>query len=259
MQQKTIKFKAKPDSSPVRVIYFKERNFNMLKKDLILRSPLMRIEHETEDILPEGGFGAVLGRAGVGKTALLIQFALNTLLRTKNVLHVSLNDPVKKVCLWYEEIFRNIASQCNSEHINQIWETLLPHRFIMTFKVDGFTVPKLEERLSDLMEQNIFSPHIILIDGFPFEKSSQESLSDLKTLAKKYALHIWFTVQTHRHEKPGPNGIPAPFCYVADMFEAAIHLQPEGKEIHLKFLKGGVPNHPSYLLDPSTMLIKNQE
>lgn len=53
MQQKTIKFKAKPDSSPVRVIYFKERNFNMLKKDLILRSPLMRIEHETEDILPE--------------------------------------------------------------------------------------------------------------------------------------------------------------------------------------------------------------
>jgi hypothetical protein len=227
---KNIKFKAKPDSSPVRVIYFKERNFNMLKKDLILRSPLMRIEHETEDILPEGGFGAVLGRAGVGKTALLIQFALNTLLRTKNVLHVSLNDPVKKVCLWYEEIFRNIASQCNSEHINQIWETLLPHRFIMTFKVDGFTVPKLEERLSDLMEQNIFSPHIILIDGFPFEKSSQESLSDLKTLAKKYALHIGFTVQTHRHQTPGPKGFRHPSVMSPTCSKLQFTSSPKGKK-----------------------------
>jgi hypothetical protein len=261
MRYRTRKYQAEPDSAPVRVIYFKERNFEMAKKDLILRSPLMRIEQETEDILPEGGFGAVLGRAGVGKTALLIQFALNTLLRAKNVLHVSLNDPVKKVCLWYEEIFRNIALQCNIDRINQLWETLLPHRFIMTFKVEGFTVPKLEERLSDLMEQNIFSPHIILIDGFPFEKSAQESLSDLKALAQKYALHVWFTVQTHRHEKPGPNGMPAPFWYVSDMFEVAIQLQPEGKEIHLKALKGGkgAPNHLSFLLDPSTMLIKNQD
>ena len=51
----------------------------------------------TEDILPQGGFGAVLARAGVGKTALLVQLALNTMLRDKNVLHISLNDPVNKV------------------------------------------------------------------------------------------------------------------------------------------------------------------
>ena len=69
----------------------------MLKKELRLQNPLRFMERENEDILPEGGLGAVIARAGVGKTAILVQLALNTLLKGKNVLHISLNDPVKKV------------------------------------------------------------------------------------------------------------------------------------------------------------------
>ena len=51
----------------------------------------------------------MLARAGVGKTAILVQLALNTLLKGKNVLHISLNDPVKKVGLWYKEVFRHLT------------------------------------------------------------------------------------------------------------------------------------------------------
>ncbi|MBW2600630.1 MAG: cytoplasmic protein, partial [Deltaproteobacteria bacterium] len=43
----------------------------MLKKDLILRNPLRLIGYEGDDILSDGQFGAVLARAGVGKTAFL--------------------------------------------------------------------------------------------------------------------------------------------------------------------------------------------
>ncbi|MDY6954411.1 MAG: hypothetical protein SWE60_23145, partial [Thermodesulfobacteriota bacterium] len=92
-----------------KVIYLKDRDYYMLEKDLILRNPLRLMGQETEDILPEGGFGAVLARAGVGKTAFLVQLALNSMLKSKNVVHISLDDPVKKVCLWYEEVVRNIA------------------------------------------------------------------------------------------------------------------------------------------------------
>ena len=49
----------------------------MLKKELILRNPLRQLGFETEDILPAGAIGAVLAHAGVGKTALLVQLALN--------------------------------------------------------------------------------------------------------------------------------------------------------------------------------------
>jgi hypothetical protein len=242
------------------IVYLKERNFDMLKKDLILRNPLRFMGYETEDILPEGGFGAVLARAGVGKTAFLVQLALNNLLRGKNVVHISLNESVKKVSLWYQEVLRNIASQYKAGQMDQLWETILPHRLIMTFKVEGFSVPKLEERLTDLTEQGIFFPQMILIDGLPFDEIARKSLSDLKTLAVDNSMHVWFAVRTHRHEKLGPDGMPAPFCQFTDLFEIAIQLQSVEDEIHVMALKGGTApsDHPSLLLDPATMLIKNR-
>ena len=53
----------------------------MLRNDLITRNPLRLMGHESEEILVQGGFGALLARAGVGKTAFLVQLSLNALLR----------------------------------------------------------------------------------------------------------------------------------------------------------------------------------
>lgn len=233
----------------------------MFEKELVLQNPLRLLGHETDDILPEGGFGAVLARAGVGKTALLVQLGLSNLLQNKSVLHVSLDDPVKKVSLWYKEVFSHLTRSYDIKKTNQLWESLLSNRFIMTFKVDGFSVPKLEERLADLKEQNIFLPQIVFIDGFPFHETVRMPLLDFKELAKSRSLQIWFTVRTRRHEKPGPDGIPAPLLDVADLFEVVIQLQPEGKEIYVKTLKGGSKDsdRTALLLDPSTMLITNDQ
>jgi len=231
----------------------------MLKKDLILRNPLRVMGYENNDILSTGQFGAVLARAGVGKTAFLVQLSLNALLRGKNVLHISLEDPVNKVSLWYKEVFNLIADQYQVDQINQLWDSLLPHRFIMTFRVEGFSVPKLQERLADLMEQNIFTPQMIIVDGFPFDESMHQPLSEFKELVEKHQMHAWFTMRTHRHEDPGPEGKPLQLEQVSDLFEVAIQLLPEGKEIHVKGVKGGESfiENLDLRLDPSTMLIKS--
>lgn len=248
-----------PSQKQAGIIYIKERYFTMLKKDLILRNPLRMMGFENEDILGAGRFGAVLARAGVGKTAFLVQLSLNALLRGKNVLHISLEDPVNKVSLWYKEVFNLIAEQYKVDPINQLWESLLPHRFIMTFRVEGFSVPKLQERLADLMEQNIFSPQMIIVDGLPFDNAVQEPLSEFKKLVENYGMHAWFTVRTHRHEKPRSDGTPMQLVPVSDLFEITIQLLPVGKEIHVKAVKGGEPfsEHLDLRLDPSTMLIKS--
>jgi hypothetical protein len=145
----------------------------MLKKELILRNPLRQLGFENEDILSAGGFGAILAHAGVGKTALLVQMALNGMLRGKKVLHISLNDPVKKVNLWYSELFHHLAGKNEGGQVGGLWESVLPHRFIMTFRVENFTVPKLKERLNDLTEQGIFTPEIMIIDGLHFDESQR--------------------------------------------------------------------------------------
>ncbi len=233
----------------------------MLKKELILQNPLRFLENKTGDILLEGGFGAVLARAGVGKTAILVQLALNTILKGKNVLHISLDDPVKKLTLWYKEVFNHLTKQYETIETKPIWEAILPHRFIMTFRVEGFSTSKLEERLTDLIEQNIFSPQVIIIDGFNFNEDVRTSLSDLKRLAKKHFLYVWFSVKTHRHEEPGSDGMPAQILEVVDLFDLVIQLQPKGKEIHIKTLKGATvdSDQRTLLLDPETMLVKDSE
>ena len=249
-----------PIQKPPGLIYIKERYFNMLKKDLIMRNPLRLMGYENDDILNAGEFGAVLARAGVGKTAFLVQLSLNALLRGKNVLHISLEDPVNKVSLWYQEVFNLIAEQYRVDQISPLWESLLPHRFIMTFRVEGFSVPKIEERLSDLVEQNIFSPQMMIVDGFPIDESVHQSLAEFKNLIKNHQMPAWFTIRTHRHEDPGPDGIPMKLAQLSDLFEIAIQLQPVGKEIHVKAVKGAesFSEHLDLRLDPSTMLIKKK-
>jgi hypothetical protein len=243
------------------VIYLSERKFRMEKKEFVFRNPLRLMGYETEDILSPGGFGAVLARAGLGKTAILVQLALDSLLHSKNVLHISLADPVRKVCLWYEEVFRNVADHYDIPQTDHTWETILSHRLIMTFNIDSFSVPKLEERLTDLAEQAIFLPRVVLIDGFRFDEAeARKSLPDLKKLAENNGLHVWFSVRTHRHQPPGPDGIPPSLSDVTGLFNVIFQLQPDGKEIRLIDLKGGNahPEASPLLLDPSTMLIKDR-
>ena len=245
-------------SSPRRVVHLKERNLNMLKNDLILRNPLQLVQPDAKDAtLPTGGFGAVLARAGVGKTALLVQVSLNSLLEGRNVLHISLDDPVNKVSLWYSEVFSHIAKQYKVKQTSELWESLLPHRFIMTFRVEGFSVPKLDERLTDLIEQSIFVPQIIIIDGLPFNSTVRSSLMELKDLTHRHGCHAWFTVRTHRDEPPTDSGIPSQLADTEDLFEVILQLNPEGKVIHVNLLKGKENQdlNTGLILDPSTMLI----
>ena len=225
---------------------------------LVISSPFGKMGNKTEDVIKDGNFGAVLARAGVGKTALLVQLGLNALLRQKNVLHISLNDPVTKVGLYYKEVFGNITEQNEIQGVLGIWESILPHRFIMTFKVEGFSVPKLKERLTDLTEQNIFSPDMVIIDGLPFEENMGEALTELKALAESQNFSVWFTATTHRHEEDQDQKFPPQVSPFADLFEVIIQLQPEGKTIHVMPLKGGdeSKNQSELIFDPATMMLK---
>lgn len=246
------------DSFPGRVIRLKERSLLMLKQDLILRNPLRLLDPEKDDIIDAGQFGAVLARAGVGKTALAIQIALNSMLRNKNVLHISLNEPIAKVNLWYQEVIERLAQQYQVPNLDQLWDAIVPHRFIMTFQVEGFSAPKLQERLTDLTSQGIFNPDMLIIDGHPFDQESTGVLPELKALAENLNVPAWFTVTTHRHEAPAADGLPVQFSPVKELFQVAIALQPEEDTILIKALQGCSVSEaqPPLVLDPATMLIR---
>ena len=226
----------------------------MLNKKFTLLNPFKVMGYESEEIIPAGGLGAVSAQAGVGKTALLVQLAINSMLRGKKVLHISLNDPVNKVSLWYDELFNNIARQAGLEGSNETWEAILPNRFIMTFKVEGFNVPKLKERLYDLVVQNIFSPDIVIIDGLKLNAEASETIDSLKAMAEKHALRLWFTVHTKPQEEPGD--VPASLLPLLHLFDCVFTLRHERGEILIKPVSGKAVAAKPLFLDPATMLIK---
>ena len=243
------------------IVYLKERTLNMLKNDLIQRNPLRFLTERNENGLAVGEFGGILARAGVGKTALIVQLATNAMLKDHRVLHISLTDPVTKVNLWYQEVYRHLTQGDDPAQVRTLWEQLLPYRFIMTFKAEGFRLAVLEERLGDLREQNIFTPTVVIIDGYPFEEAGPENLAALKAFAVENALRIWFTIRTHRHEEPDNAGLPTQLAGLDAMLDVLVQLQPDGKVINIDVLKGMDPKTvpAGLVLDPTTMLIVDKQ
>jgi hypothetical protein len=172
----------------------------MIIKELLLRNPLGILGQLEGNDPVKYSFGVVLAHSGVGKTAILLQLALSAMLQSRKVVHVSLDQSSDKVRLWYDELFERISKEYPSTQLAQALEETLLHRFIMTFKVEGFSVPKLEERLTDLIAQDIFHPRMMIIDGFVFSPSACDSLLEMKQLAAKLGVSVWFTIRTHRHE-----------------------------------------------------------
>ena len=130
----------------------------------------------------------------------------------------------------------------------------------MTFKVEGFDAPKLRERLTDLIEQRIFVPDMLIIDGFPFDQPVREALTALKALAIELNVPIWFTGRTHRHETTDAEGFPQAISPQSDLFETILQLKPKASKIEICTLKGqGLPTRETHLsLDPVTMLIQDE-
>jgi len=231
----------------------------MLKKKLILRDPLSFLGYETDETEKKGNFGAVTSRAGVGKTAFLVQIAISSLLKNKNVLHISIQDPVDKVSLWYKELFLNLTRNHDAKESKQLWEELLAKRFIMTFETESFDFSKLIFRIDELITQDIFIPQLIILDGLSLDSSMAPELNHLKEHAVKNNFTIWFSVRTHRHQSDDPVTMLQQLSENSNfLFNMIIQLLPHQDKIQVKRLPlaGELNDRPPLLIDPSTMMIK---
>lgn len=214
------------------------------------------------EIIKPGGFAAIIARAGVGKTALLVQIAINGMLRGKNILHISTADPVEKVDLWYKEVFQRLGQEHESLKSTKIKDQLLRHRFIMTFETETFSISKLKKRVNELISQEIFTPAQIMIDDFSFDKASEEELADLKKFVESNNLVFWFTMRSHRDEPISEMKIPTRLMPMIGWFDYMIRLEPENDRICVRQVAtGGNANENGSVLflDPSSLLIRELE
>ena len=235
----------------------------MLKTDLIAKNPMGAFNRDAagNDVTR---MGLVMARPGLGKTAILVQIALDSILRGKQVVHVSIGQTIEKAKVWYEDILSDISASAKHEELADLQLEVSRNRMIMTFNASTFTRPKLEERLNDLIYQDIFRPCCMIVDGLDFNKVDRQTLIDMRELQKEANMSIWFSAVTLREaqsETVVKHDMPAPCDMFHDLFDTAIMLQPEpGDEskIFLNVLKdttGCVAPGKSLRLDPTTLVV----
>ncbi len=234
----------------------------MQKMDLADSNPLRIFAQDADGNPVAKRMGLIMSRAGLGKTAILVQIALDSILRGNQVLHVSVGQSLDKTRAWYDDILKEIVADLKPEDSNELREAVLRNRLIMTFDEVTFSRPKLEERFNDLVAQDIFRPTCIIIDGFDFENTDKETVADVKDMAEAMGLQIWFSARCHREDdRLSDEGVPAPCHEVGSFFDTVIliHAEKGQSNLSLDVIKdstGCVKAGKALDLDPATYLVK---
>lgn len=222
-------------------------------------SPLEALHARIGQRLAPGELGVVAARAGVGKTACLVQLALADLCAGRAVLHVALDLPVHEVRGWYDRIHREAGRRDWVDTSDSRRLALERARHIHSYLQQGFTADRLSEALDFLADVMEFTPQLAVIDGFPFELASEESVAALQAVAKERQLPLWLTALTHRHEPPDEaTGLPRAVAPFAEHLDVVTELAAEGEQVRLRLVRDhdeATPEDPALVLDPATLLV----
>ena len=234
----------------------------MQKTDLADMNPLRIFAKDGDGNPVNKRLALVMSRAGLGKTAILVQIALDSILRGNQVLHVSVGQSLDKTRAWYDDILRDIANEVKLEDTNDLNDEIMRNCLIMTFKESDFSRPKLEERVNDLVYQNIFRPSCIVVDGFDFAGTDRQAVEDVKEMVEAMGMQMWFSATCHREDdRKSEEGVPAPCHEVGDLLDTVVIIQPESDKANLalnviKDETGRIKHGKTFDLDPSTYLVK---
>jgi len=224
----------------------------------LAQSPARIWFESREQGLGRGRLGAVLARAGVGKTACLIHFGLQHLVDGRKVVHVSLKEGPEKVAAYYGivavELFKGMAP----DEQRRLQEVAERNRMILAYLNQSFEVARLQANLVNLKDHLQFTPDILLVDGLEFENARRDFLEELQKLVQVWGLEAWFTVLSHRHIiRENARGIPYPLDECDDLFDLILQLSSESSGIYLRFLKDRTAPPPpvALRLDPNSYLV----
>jgi hypothetical protein len=183
----------------------------MYRKEYGETSPMRVFERSLHGGLGRGNVGAIVAPAGVGKTALLVQIALDDLMRDRRVLHISHEHPVDRVRAFYDEIFYDMALVTQLAEPHAVRLEIERNRLIYSHlgAVEGgppshrggtSSIARIEQTAAFASVFAQFRPDTVLIDGFDFAGAVHEAFVPLRTLAGRLGAELWLSAKSHDGE-----------------------------------------------------------
>ena len=217
----------------------------MEKKDLIEFRPVQYFTNITGQ-LKNGELGLITAKKGLGKTSVLVQFGLDSLLRDKAIVHVSFDQHSSNVISWYSNILSEISKKKKIDNKADLADDIARNRTILNFNQETFTLPKVVNTIKALNEGWV-KISTIIIDGLDLAKTSKEDLEVLADFTKKEEMTAWFSFTSEADNLKDTLDADK-----LGLFTTVAHLAAEGKSLNLNILKNG---EGSVKVDTKTLLI----
>lgn len=224
------------------------------------RSPRKLLERDGHPGPGPGHLALVLARAGVGKTAFVVDVGMDALLAGQKVLHVTLDSTVEKVRAWYDDILTEILRRDKKlDRWAPIQLDVERRRHIHAYVGDAFTVERLRAAVELLRDVMHFEPQVVIVDGLEPAAFTPETVSGVKALMDEIKAELWVTCQIRREGPQGePGHLPPPADGIEELVDLALRLDPQESKIRLHALKDQnkmLDEDLHIVLDPQTLLI----
>ena len=219
---------------------------------ILERSPMRLFTECLHGGLKAGELGAVVGRAGVGKSAMLVHIALDRILNDKKVIHVSLSAGADHVRSFYDEIFTGVARAARQKGRETLALQVERSRLIHSYLGRSFTADDLTRVLELDRDVMHFTPDVVLLDGVP-DQDVEATLEGLAGVARAQGFALWVAGRTHRDEG-------GDFA-LQDRFSTVVSLTAQDDTIAVKASKvhGEAGDELGLNLDPVTMLVVGED
>ncbi len=220
----------------------------MAKQELFERSPIRLYDAAANGGLKAGELGLVTSKKGVGKTAVLVQFGMDTLLNGKQLVHVSFDAASSRE--YYNTILDAITK--NNGLSEDAKEQILRNRTILTSNQDNFSLEKIVSTLNALKAGGINVAGVV-VDNVDFSKVKESDIQTVASFAKATKTKIWIssTVDEDELKDQAPKSVLPYFSHVVRLTAS------KAKGTEVKVLKAGAKpvEESSLKLDPKSFLI----
>ena len=217
----------------------------MYRKDVNQRSPMRVFEKSMHGGLGRGNIGVVASVPGMGKTPLLVQIALDDLLRDRKVLHISHEHTVDHVRTYYREVFHDLCTLSQLSDSDLVMLEVERNRMIFSLMKDRpegpasqrggrSSITRILEVVTFARKNAEFSPAVLIIDGFDLAYGSDEAFAALRQLAKELDVELWLSANT---EVAQGDQVPTPLARIAPLIDVIVYLEPERDVVRLRLLK----------------------
>ncbi len=232
----------------------------MVKEELIQRSPMRVLEKSMNGGLKAGEIGVISSKKGIGKTAVLVQIALDKLMQGEKVIHVSFSQHADYIITWYEDIFLEISKKKNLEDADAVKSDAVRHRVIMNFNQDSLSADQILKSLRAMIVDGSFSAKTLIIDGYDFSKTDNATLETFKNFAKELELTVWFSCNIDEDlSQTDKKNLPSVLQNLHDALDFIVVLDPKGDFINLNVAKDHGTVHPENItelkLDARSLLV----